>query len=95
MMALMMLITLNSGTYVCKNGNEESICDQKVRAYQSTGELTAIEVEYVGYCGSMGPYTYYCSEGVCETAGIRFEIKDPTRYRWENTQYGFFCDFGK
>jgi hypothetical protein len=83
------------GLYTCVNGNEESICDQELRPYFSAGRLSAVKVEYVGWCGSMGPYTYYCQDNICQDAGIRFDFKDDRHYRWENKQYGFVCDFAK
>lgn len=84
-----------SGLYVCVNGNEPSICDQILKPYVTGGKLTAIKVEYVGYCGSMGPYTYYCQNDVCEDPGLRFDFKDSRNYHWTNKQYGFRCDFKK
>lgn len=83
------------GLYVCKTGNEESICDQILKPTFSNAELTAISVEYVGWCGSMGPYSYRCQGGVCENEGLKFEFKDARHYRWENKQYAYFCDFEK
>jgi hypothetical protein len=84
-----------NGLYTCVNGNEESICDQRMRVFTHAGSLSAIKVEYVGWCGSMGPYTYYCQDNICEDAGIRFEFKDSRHYRWRNKQHGFVCDFAK
>jgi hypothetical protein len=84
-----------NGLYVCMQGNEESICDQEVRVFTNGDTLTAIRVEYVGWCGSMGPYTYFCQNQICEDAGIKFTFKNPREYRWENKQYGFVCNFAK
>jgi hypothetical protein len=83
------------GLYVCVDGNEESICDQILKPIFSGEKLTAISVEYVGWCGSMGPYRYACENDVCEDAGLKFEFRDSTHYRWENKQYGFHCEFTK
>lgn len=83
------------GLYECQQGNEESICDQQLKPYFSGDKLTAIKVEYVGWCGSMGPYFYNCIDNVCEDLGLKFEFRDPTHYRWENKQYGFVCEMGK
>ena len=83
------------GLYDCKNGNEESICDQIVKPFYVGYELTAISVEYVGWCGSMGPYLYACENEVCEDPGLKFKFKSSTKYHWENKQYGFRCDFEK
>jgi hypothetical protein len=83
------------GLYVCKQGNEESICDQILKPSFSGDKLSALSVEYVGWCGSMGPYSYACENEVCEDAGLKFEFRDSTHYRWENKQYGFICEFEK
>lgn len=83
------------GLYVCVEGNEESVCDQFVKPYFTGDKLTAIKVEYVGYCGSMGPYMYYCADDVCEDAGLRFDFRDNRNYRWENKQYKIFCEMTK
>jgi hypothetical protein len=84
-----------NGLYLCVKGNEESICDQQLRVFMQANQLTAIRVEYVGWCGSMGPYTYFCHNDICEDAGIRFTFKSAQEYRWENKQHGFVCDFAK
>ena len=83
------------GLYRCAEGNETSICDQILKPYFSQDKLTVIKVEYVGWCGSMGPYTYYCQGSICEDAGLKFEFRDSTHYRWENKQYGLHCEFEK
>jgi len=83
------------GLYRCVDGNEESICDQILKPYFSNEKLTAIKVEYVGWCGSMGPYTYFCQGDICQDAGLKFEFRDKTHYRWENKQHGLFCEFEK
>lgn len=89
------LIKPTQGLYVCVDGNEESVCDQILKPYFSGDKLTAIKVEYVGYCGSMGPYMYYCQDDVCEDAGLRFDFHDNRNYRWENKQYKIFCEMTK
>ena len=83
------------GLYECIKGNEESICDQLLKPLFSGDSLSAITVEYVGWCGSMGPYTYACDNNICENEGLKFEFKDSTHYHWENKQYGFVCEMGK
>lgn len=103
--SLLLLLTYSSGfanvlkpvkgLYVCVEGNEESVCDQQLIPYFSGDKLTAIKVEYVGYCGSMGPYMYYCVDDVCENAGLRFDFRDNRNYRWENKQYKIFCEMTK
>ena len=83
------------GLYVCKTGNEESICDQILKPFFSGDQLTAVKVEYVGWCGSMGPYTYFCEDDICEDPGLKFTFRDSRHYLWENKQYGFKCEFEK
>lgn len=83
------------GLYVCKEGNEESICDQILIPRFFGDKLISISVEYVGWCGSMGPYSYACQDDICEDPGLKFEFKNSKHYRWENKQYGFVCEFEK
>lgn len=85
----------DSGLYTCDSGNEDSICDQILIPSFSGDKLSTITVEYVGWCGSMGPYKYSCLNDVCEDAGLKFEFHDSTHYRWENKQYKIFCEFAK
>lgn len=92
MNVLLLGLILSSGTYKCINGNEASICEQKVKVMEE-----AISVLYDGDCAGQGPYVYYCTDGKCDDGfdTVTFEIKDKTHYRWENKQYGFYCDFEK
>lgn len=83
------------GLYICEQGNDESICDQILKPIFSNDKLTAISVEYVGWCGSMGPYMYSCENDVCEDEGLKFEFRDSTHYRWENKQYKIHGEFVK
>jgi hypothetical protein len=83
------------GLYYCESGNEDSICDQILKTFYSGDKLSAIRVEYVGECGSMGPYTYYCEDNVCEDPGLKFVFEDNRNYYWTNKQYGFECNFKK
>lgn len=83
------------GLYYCKQGNEESICDQVLRPIFVGDQLSAISVEYVGWCGSMGPYLYPCDGSICSDPGIEVLFRDEKHYRWENKQYKFICEFEK
>lgn len=83
------------GLYICHQGNEESICDQILKPFFTGDNLSAISVEYVGWCGSMGPYIYSCENDVCENEGLKFEFRDSTHFRWENKQYKIHCEFVK
>lgn len=83
------------GLYRCVQGNEESICDQRVKPIMVGDRLSAIYIEYVGWCGSMGPYLYPCSNNECRDAAISVKFSDEKHYRWENRPHGFVCDFEK
>ncbi len=86
---------LKSGTYVCLEGNDDSICPQKVTTQlNEDGDMQLLKVIYSGYCADYGPLKLYCQEDrVCERPGQRIEIKDSTHYYWENTSYDIFCHF--
>jgi hypothetical protein len=84
------------GLYRCIKGNEESICDQELIPKLKDGKVVSISVEYVGWCGSMGPYSYGCSAQGCTDGaddGIQFTYKTSKTYHWVNQEYGFACDF--
>ena len=91
---LLSLLTLSSGTYRCVNGNNDSICDQKVRVTQQ-GQITILKVTYEGYCNSQGPYLYACDGNVCTDGPIRITAHDENHYYWENLSYGFSCEMEK
>ena len=82
------------GIYKRINGNEESICDQILRPTFKDSILTSISIEYSGWCSSQGPYRYNCNGSSCSDGlAIFVEFKSDKEYRWENRQYGFFCEF--
>lgn len=89
----LLAFTLNSGIYECP-GNP-NICDQKVRVYKSGETITALKVEYIGWCGSMGPYMYYCTGNICEDGGnARFTIKENSdSYHWQNLGHPYECNY--
>lgn len=92
MIETLLALTLSSGLYHCKV--DENICDQQVRVYKTGETITALKVEYVGWCGSMGPYVYPCSDnGVCGDMNARFTINEDQTYHWKNLGYGQNCDF--
>jgi hypothetical protein len=84
-------LILASGTYVCP-GNPD-ICDQEVRVYSDGSRVTALRVEYRGYCGSMGPYLYPCSGSVCGDMNAEFKIEAKNRYSWRNLGHPYSCRF--
>ena len=83
-----------NGMYRCVNGNNDSICDQKVRV-TTHGQITILKVTYEGYCNGQGPYQYACDENICTDGTIRITSKDESHYYWENLGYGFYCDMEK
>ncbi len=87
--------TLGSGLYRCKGSNERSICDQNVMVYNNprNNKLIKIAVEYVGECGSIGPFLYACKGTSCEDQSVSFKIFENHTYLWKNKQYGIKCEF--
>jgi hypothetical protein len=83
------VLLLIPGIYVCP-GNPD-ICDQEVRTFSQGGKLTAIKVEYTGYCGSMGPYLYPCSGKTCSDTNAEFRILDSKTYEWRNLGHPYAC----
>ena len=84
-------LMLTPGLYVCP-GNPD-ICDQEVRVYRQNGRLSALRVEYTGYCGSMGPYLYSCSGSTCADPHAEFKIRDARTYDWRNLGHPYACRF--
>jgi len=82
---------LLSGTYVCPN--DANICDQEVKVFGRAGTPTAVKVEYTGYCGSMGPYTYPCSGRICKDTNAEFIIESERSYSWRNLGHPYSCRF--
>jgi hypothetical protein len=90
-LALHMFWSLKSGLYQCPANPD--ICDQEVTVYRSGKQVTALKVEYVGYCGSMGPYLYPCSGSVCSDGNAEFRLNSKGGYHWRNLGYPYECDF--
>lgn len=82
-------VLITSGTYHCP-GNPD-ICDQEVRVFRSGNRITGLRVEYVGYCGSMGPYDYPCKGRHCSDGNAEFVFLEKDRYHWRNLGYPFEC----
>jgi hypothetical protein len=90
--AIALVLSLKSGLYQCA-GNP-NICDQEVRVIQASGRISALRVEYVGYCGSMGPYLYPCKGDVCSDGNAEFILSSKnSAYHWKNLGYPYECDF--
>ena len=87
---------IEPGYYECQNGNHPTLCPQVVTPTFLHGQLDTLSVVYAGDCDDDGPYSYICEDtGVCDNGGIRFTLKGPTEYLWENGPDGFFCTFKK
>jgi len=81
---------ISSGLYVCP-GNPD-ICDQDVRVVRSGNRTVSLKVEYVGHCGSMGPYEYPCKGKRCSDGNAEFVLGTKDRYHWRNLGYPFECE---
>jgi len=95
-------VPLLNGVYQPIEGNEPSICPQKIRVRTIPGRPTQLAVTYAGDCGDQGPFSYDCFLGgpeggpmkqVCLQGDIEFEILDARHYRWSNRAYGFHALF--
>ena len=87
---LALALGLEAGLYEC--AHDHNICDQEVRVFKTGDNLTAIKVEYRGWCGSMGPYLYPCHGNVCEDTNARFTIHDNQSFHWENLGHSYECE---
>ena len=88
--SLALTLALQAGLYHCPN--DPNICDQEVRTYYSGNTLTHLKVEYVGWCGSMGPYLYPCNGNICSDGNAEFVILDQAKFKWKNLGYPFECE---
>jgi hypothetical protein len=84
-----------AGTYVCVEGNNDSICDQEIQVRVVQGQATLFQIEYVGWCGGQGPYRYGCMNNECTDGAIKVTFISKNKYHWENLTYGFSCTFEK
>jgi hypothetical protein len=91
MTAATLLLTLQSGLFSCTKGPD--ICDQDVKVYRNGSGIIGLKVEYVGWCGSMGPYTYSCHQNYCTDGNVEFKIGTGNHYHWKNLGYLQECDF--
>ena len=92
MIETLLALTLNSGLYHCPG--DENICDQQVRVYKTGEIVTGLRIEYVGWCGSMGPYFYSCTEeGICQDTNAKIILGENQTYYWENLGHPYKCEF--
>jgi hypothetical protein len=89
--ALTLSLLLQSGIYQC--AIDRDICDQDVRVYETENKITALKVEYIGHCGSMGPYFYYCTGNVCRDGNAEFTLNGNNTYHWKNLGHPYECQF--
>lgn len=90
-LALVLTASLQSGLYHC--AEKPALCDQRVEVHRIAEEIRLLRVEYVGDCGSMGPYDYPCMDGVCSDRNAEFTLSGPRSYHWRNLGYPFRCEF--
>ena len=84
-------LALKSGIYECPG--DPNICDQEVRVHATGSKIDYLKVEYVGWCGSMGPYPYSCLNNTCGDGNAEFVITGKNTYHWRNMGYPYQCDF--
>ena len=84
-----------NGVYRCREGNNDSICDQKLKIRTSQNKISSIEIEYVGDCGSQGPYIYACETGKCTDGVIEVTFINQEFYQWKNISYDIHCKMQK
>ncbi len=90
----------SSGEFDCIDGNDDSICPQKIYTRYDGEDLVGLNVYYSGYCNHQGPYKYGCTKQndgtiVCTDAYIFFTINSDTSFLWENRTHNFRCHFRK
>ena len=88
-------LTPTNGIYRCLEGNNDSICDQKLKIRTSQNEISSIEIEYVGDCGSQGPYVYSCDNAKCSDGVIEVSFMNQELYQWKNISYDIHCKMQK
>jgi hypothetical protein len=84
-----------SGLYKCVEGNNDSICDQKIKIRSSGDVISSVVVEYVGDCGSQGPYIYSCDNDSCSDGVIEINFQKSDSYFWKNISYDISCKMQK
>lgn len=93
--ALSATVMPEPGLYTCSTDPQGNICDQRLRLIKQGTQVRALSIEYVGWCGSQGPYTYPCLGDECADEPIYIKWIDQKRYYWVNRTYGFKCNLKK
>ncbi|WP_409477858.1 hypothetical protein [Pseudobdellovibrio sp. HCB154] len=82
-----------NGIYNCVDGNNDSICPQKIK-FTSVNGTVNLRVVYSGYCNDQGPYRYSCeNETTCGDMNVGFTKLSETSYYWVNKGYDIHCRF--
>ena len=82
-----------SGLYTCVEGNNNSICPQKIKFTAASG-TSLLRVYYSGDCNDQGPYRYYCeNETSCGDMHVGFTKLSESSYYWINKGYDIHCRF--
>lgn len=81
-------IPFQSGHFICIEGNNDSICPQKIKAIYRDERLVEFRVIYNGDCAGQGPYSFSCYEDRCGGSYQNFQLLDSNHYQWQNRQHG-------
>lgn len=88
---LIAAFSLKAGIYHCPL--DPNICDQDVQVHSTGKKIDYLKVEYIGWCGSMGPYIYPCKGDVCKDGNAEFTLLGKNTYHWRNLGYPYECTF--
>jgi len=79
------LANLMKGNYENIEGNDESICSQRVIPIFKKNNLIKLKVYYTGWCNNQGPYLFNCIEKNYCTDGLNsINIENKKEYVWKN-----------
>lgn len=85
-------LALESGVYRCLEGNNNSICPQRIKNIVTRDGRPALKVTYIGDCEGMGSNQFFCRKKICNNYGLQaIEILNETSYQWENKAYQIKC----
>ena len=85
-------LAIEAGEYICVEGNNDSICRQKVKVYETDNEITALKVTYIGWCEGMGYNMFYCKDDECISGYQKIVFLGEESYQWENRAYDIICN---
>ncbi len=81
-------VLFQSGNFICIEGNNDSICPQRVKAIYEGDRLVEFRVMYNGDCAGQGPYSFSCYQDECGGTSQHFQLLDSNHYQWQNRQHG-------